>query len=112
MKVLASTDGLNNRQQYKLYKPVNGVSVKAVEDGTLITVSQWMYYEDLNYDGETVNVLSIFDETTGVTYQTNSDTFKREFDDMIYMLGEEGLQIIKKSGVTKSDRTFVTCVLA
>lgn len=112
MKVLASTEGLDNRQQYKLYKPVNPMSVKDVEDGTLITVSQWMNYEDTNHDGVIVNILSIFDETTGITYQTNSSTFTREFGDMQSLLGDEGLQIIKKSGVTKADRPFVTCVLA
>ncbi len=112
MKVLASTANLDNRQQYKLYKPVNPLSVKDVEDGTLIAVSQWMEYEDANQDGEVVTILAIYDESADITYQTNSSTFKREFDDMVQMLGDVDLTIIKKSGVTKSDRPFVTCVLA
>lgn len=112
MKVLASTAGIDNRQQYKLYKPANPVSVKDVPNDTVITVTLWMEYEDENADGEVVNVLSIYDDSAETTYQTNSATFRREFSDMVQMLGDEGLQIIKKSGVTKADRPFVTCVLA
>lgn len=112
MKVLASTAGIDNRQQYKLYKPLNPVSVKDVADGTVITVTMWMEYEDTNSDGEMVTILSIYDESAEKTYQTNSATLRREFADMVQILGDEGLQIVKKSGVTKADRPFVTCVLA
>lgn len=112
MKVLNSTAGIDKRQQYKLYKPANPVSVKEVPDDTVITVTLWMEYEDENADGEVVNILSIYDDSVEKTYQTNSATFQREFTDMVQMLGDDGLQIIKKSGVTKSDRPFVTCVLA
>lgn len=112
MKVLASRAGIDNRQQYKLYKPLNPVSVKDVADGTVITVTMWMEYEDTNSDGETVTILSIYDDSAEKTYQTNSATFRREFADMVQILGDEGLQIVKKSGVTKADRPFVTCVLA
>lgn len=112
MKVLASTAGIDNRQQYKLYKPATPVSMKDVPDDTLITVTLWMEYEDENSDGEMVTILSIYDDSAEKTYQSNSATFRREFADMVQMLGDEGLIIIKKSGVTKADRPFVTCVLA
>lgn len=112
MEILKSTKEMDKRTAYKMHKPENPLSIKNVEDGTPITVTRWMEYTDVNADGVEVTILAIYDDETNITYQTNSTTFRKEFDSMIDMLGDDDLTIIKKSGVTKSDRPYVTCVLA
>lgn len=112
MQIINSTKDMDKRTAYKMYKPENPVSIKNVEDDTRITVSRWMEYTDVNADGVEMNILAIYEESTNITYQSNSATFRKEFYNMIDMLGDEELEIIKKSGTTKSDRPYVTCVLA
>lgn len=70
---------------------------------------EYLEYKDTNAKGEEVEVLA-FKEKGGSVLSTISETFKREFME-IMDLGLTDVVIAKKTGKTKSNRDFVTCIL-
>ena len=70
---------------------------------------EYLEYEDINAKDEVVVVLA-FKTKDGQILSTISDTFKREFM-AIMDLGLKDVVIAKKTGKTKSNRDFITCVL-
>ena len=83
------------------------ILIKDLEDGEQITPAYYAEYVDTDKD---VEVLSIVDEEENV-YSTISETFKRNFWDIVDIFGDEGFTIKKISGVTKNGRPFVNCDL-
>lgn len=81
--------------------------IKDLEDGTEITPAYYANYNDSDKD---VEVLSIVDGD-GIVYSTVSETFKRNFWDIVDIFGDEDFTIKKISGTTKSGRQFVNCDL-
>lgn len=81
--------------------------IKDLEDGTEITPDYYANYNDSDKD---VEVLSIVDKE-GIVYSTVSETFKRNFWDIVDIFGDEDFTIKKISGTTKSGRQFVNCDL-
>lgn len=81
--------------------------IKDLEDGTEITPDYYANYNDSDKD---VEVLSIVDNE-GIVYSTVSETFKRNFWDIVDIFGDEEFTIKKISGTTKSGRQFVNCDL-
>ena len=69
----------------------------------------YLLYSDINAKDEVVEVLA-FKEKGGSILSTISDTFKREFM-AIMDLGLKDIVVAKKTGKTKSNRDFVTCLL-
>lgn len=81
--------------------------IKDLEDGETITPVYYAEYLDTDKD---VEVLSIVDAEENV-YSTISETFKRNFWDIVDIFGDEEFTIKKISGTTKSGRPFVNCDL-
>lgn len=85
-------------------------NVSEIPDMVNIEVTgEYLEYRDTNAKGEEVEVLS-FKEKGGSILSTISNTFKREFM-AIMDLGLKDIVIAKKTGKTKSNRDFITCVL-
>lgn len=85
-------------------------SMKDVEDGTSISVSGVLIFEDIKEDGEVVEVMSIITPDNQV-YSCQSATFKRAINDISNIMHGKQFSVIKTSGKTKAGRDFINCVL-
>lgn len=83
-------------------------TVKSIEDGTSIKVSEWCLFED-EKDGEATELLSFMTPEKKV-FCCQSKTFKRSFFDIQSLMGNN-FTIIKTSGETRNGRSFVNCIL-
>lgn len=116
MNILDSKKIDGELTKVELYKATKGdmISIKDVEDDTVINVIGYVEFEDTNKKtGENNQILSLIADD-GKIYATQSITFKENFFDMFEMFEEdvEFLPVIKTSGLTKADRPFVNCKLA
>ena len=98
-------------EQYLMTIAPSIQSVKDVEDGTYITVDGVLEFTDIKENtGEAVDVMSIITPDKRV-YSCQSATFKRSIRDISNIMNGKQFTVIKTSGVTKSGRDFVNCVL-
>lgn len=102
---------LTKKEIYAMTKSPEMVTLKNVDDNTLIEVDAYLRFADVKEStGEVVDLLSILDKD-GTVYCCQSDTFKREFEDICDIMEGEPFSIKKLSGTTKSGRGFITCSL-
>lgn len=96
-----------------LYSLTRGqsMSVKDVDDRTVITPAAFVVYEDTDKDGKMNEVLAIRDKESGEVFTTISPTFKRDFFDIVDFMGEDDYSIRTVHGTTKAGRDFVTCTM-
>lgn len=111
MEIKFASKELDKRSLY-LHTRGSAVSLKDVEDGTIIEPAEIVIYEDTNSKGETNLITSIIDKG-GNHFATNSKFFRDELS-VIYHLFEDGEDygIVVRKKVSKGGRTFVTCELA
>lgn len=107
--IIKSNKELTKRESYKL---TIDPSIKRMKDfiGVQIDVSAYCFYKDVNKDGKEVEVLSIMDKDGGVC-ATNSETFKRDFMNIVELMDGEEFAIEVISGESKAGREFITCTL-
>lgn len=98
-------------EQYLMTISPSIQSAKDVEDGTHITVDGILEFTDIKENtGEAVDVMSIITPDKQV-YSCQSATFKRSIRDISNIMNGKQFTVIKTSGVTKSGRGFINCVL-
>lgn len=98
-------------EQYLMTIAPSIQSAKDVEDGTHITVDGILEFTDIKENtGEAVDVMSIITPDKQV-YSCQSATFKRSIRDISNIMNGKQFTVIKTSGVTKSGRGFINCVL-
>lgn len=86
-------------------------SIKDIEDGTHITVDGVLEFTDIKENtGESDDIMSIITPDKEV-YCCQSATFKRSIHDISNIMNGKQFTVIKTSGVTKSGRDFINCVL-
>ena len=104
-----SMENVDGRTLYK-HTRNSSISMKDVEDGTIIDPVEIVVYEDENAKGEINTITSIID-ANGIHYTTNSRFFREELDTIYELMKPEAFQIRVKKNVSKAGRTFVTCEL-
>ena len=86
-------------------------SLKDVPDGTSITVSGIIEFNDVKETtGEVSEIVSIITPDKKV-YSAQSKTVKRSLSDIEKIMDGEQFAIIKTSGLTKAGRTFINVEL-
>lgn len=107
-----SNDEISKKDIFMMTKNQNIMTMKSIENGTEITVKQWVLFSDINCStDEEVTILSIMTED-GQVIATNSKSFMDMFFDIVEILEENnGFTIEKLGGKTKAGRYFVTCAL-
>lgn len=101
----------NKKELYILTKGVTK-SVQKLDDNELSVahpVRGYVLYTEENARMELVEVLAI--KTDGFVLSTISATFKKEFFDIVDIMGEEPFSIRVIKGQTRGGRTFYTCAL-
>jgi len=111
MEIIRTMRDLTKKELYHLTMSDTNISMKDIEDGEVLQVSNFAIYTDINSDGEEQTLLSM--QTDKGYVATNSATFRRNFEKIADLFdGEETLSIKKISGQTKAGRPFVNCTLA
>lgn len=108
--IISESREFNKIERYLMTKSPAITSIKDVEDNTSIPVSGYIVFEDENKDGDINTILSIITPDNKV-YSAQSQTFRDSLMDIDELMNGESYSIIKISGVTKSGRPFVNCVL-
>lgn len=97
-------------EEYLMTVAPSIISMKDVEDGTVIPVDGTISFMDTKEDGEESDILSIITPDKKV-YSLQSQTFKRSLNDIIGIMGEQKFSIVKISGKTNAGRDFINCIL-
>lgn len=100
----------NKVEVYRMTLDNNIISCKDLEDDTEIEVAGFMEFIDTKDNGEETTVFSIL-ATDGKVYACTSKTFARNVREISEVFEGEPFTIIKKSGVTKSNKPFIMAVL-
>ena len=115
MKITEKSKEFTKDELYRMTKSPSVTSVKALEDGTIITPRGWLEFDDENAKGETSYMLSIIGEDAfgqETVWTCQSQTFKNNFMDLWILFDGEPFTLKKISGVTKAGRDYVNCDLA
>lgn len=110
MNILEQSRELTKVELYLMTKNPACISVSNVADSTVINVSAFLVYEDINSKGETVELLSILTPDNKV-YACQSATFKKSFKDIADIADGDEFAVVKVSGTTKAGRPYINCVL-
>ena len=111
MKIIKTyPEALSNKQKYQLTMSPKTRKMKDAK-GTVLEISAWCVYVDVDKEGEERQVLSIL-TPEGETYATNSPTFADDFGKMCEVFGAELTAIEVISGMSKAGREFITCAYA
>lgn len=113
LKITLTSKEFTAREQWKLTRDAGILKMSDIE-GQSIQPTEYCIYEDTNAEGEEQTLLSVLTDE-GLVYATNSETFRREFIDMMDTFKNAG-EVIPKitvmGGTTKSNRHYITCALA
>lgn len=112
VKIVNKSQDFSSLEVYKMTKSRNLNTLKNLEDGAKLEVAGFMEWEDVNEEtGETTQLMSLL-TTDGTTYVTQSDTFKRDFFDIVEIF-EHSFPITLEHGVskTKAGREYHYCAV-
>ena len=111
MEIITKNKELTKQEIYFLTKAQDVMKMKDAVD-SVVELSAWVIYTDVNADGEEVELFSMR-TVDGETYATNSATFIRAFRDILDIFAPEEVTKLKiMSGTSKNNRQFVTCAYA
>ena len=111
MEIIITNKELTKQEIYFLTKAQDVMKMKDAVD-SVVELSAWVIYTDVNADGEEVELFSMR-TVDGETYATNSATFIRAFRDILDIFAPEEVTKLKiMSGTSKNNRQFVTCAYA
>lgn len=108
MELLKTNKELSKKEIYFLTKTQDSQKMTEAADQEL-ELTSWAIYKDHNADGEEVELFSMRTDENE-TFATNSPTFIRAFREILDIFQPEEVKKIKvMNGVSKNNRTFVTC---
>lgn len=111
--IKTNIDRNDKREIYRLTKSKSEM-VQGAPDGMSVPVVKWALYNDPKEqkDGSLRDnqVLSFIDQA-GVKYSTVSQTFIREFLDIVMIMEPDPFAVIIIHGKTKAGKDFVSCEL-
>lgn len=79
--------------------------------GSKVEVTSWVIYEDQKDDGSDTTITAILD-ADGEAHATNSRVFRKDFENIIDIFGDDFGSLEVVGGISKAGRDYVTCVYA
>lgn len=104
-----SSDNLDKRSLY-IHTRGSSISLKDVDDGTVLDPLEIVVYEDENSKGDLQTITSVI-TVDGKHYATNSRFFREELGNIFNIMAPDPFKIIVRKNISKAGRTFVTCEL-
>lgn len=105
-----SSESLDKRSLY-IHTRASAISIKDVDDGTVLDPLEIVVYSDTNSKDEEVIITSII-TTDGKHYATNSRFFREELGVIWELMKPDPFKLVVRKSKSKNGRTFVTCELA
>ena len=102
---------LTKVEKYRMTLDNDIISCKDLEDGAEIEVVAFCEFEDSKDNGQTETVFSIL-AADGSVYACTSKTFARNVKEIADIFEGEPFKIVKRSGVTKTNKPFIMACLA
>lgn len=118
MKIIETSRDFTAKEIYNMTQDKAVLSVKNVPTDSILHVNGYVLFEDTNKDGENSEILSIIGANADgevEVWACQSATFKRSFMDIVEIVKqsgmnlEDGIDIQKLDGESKSGRAFVDC---
>lgn len=118
MKIIQTSRDFTAKEIYNMTQDKAVISVKNVPTNSILHVNGYVVFEDTNKDGDISDILSIIGENDNgevEVWACQSATFKRSFMDIVEIITqsgmnlEDGLDIQKLDGESKSGRSYVDC---
>lgn len=118
MKILQTSRDFSAKEIYKMTQDKAVISVKNVPTNSILHVNGYVFFEEENKDGNTTEILSLIganDNGEVEVWACQSATFKCSFMDIVDIIKqsgmniEDGVDIQKLDGETKSGRAYVDC---
>lgn len=118
MKILNASRDFSPKEIYNMTQDKAVISVKNVPTNSILHVNGYVIFQDTNTKGETSEILSLIgtnDDGQIEVWACQSETFKRSFMDIVdiitqsHMTIEDGVDIQKLDGESKSGRPYVDC---
>lgn len=96
-----------------VYKMMKSPDVKKMSDAedSILEVKSWLKYSDVDSKTGEVKEILTLETVDGKMFGTVSDTFKREFEDMVSFFGDDVGAIRVIGGTSKAGRKFITCMV-
>lgn len=105
MTILMQSENLTPRDIYNMSKNISSEPVSNIEDGSTITVNQYLIVERSELDKPKILYFTTNDNRI---YATNSSPFITEFEDIIMTFGTvTAIKVFRQK--SKSNRTYHTC---
>lgn len=110
--IKTSNDNMTAKDLYDMIRSPGIIKMSTVPDDETLYVLAYVLREDVNKDGEPVQILSIKD-ADGVVYGTNSGTFIKDFLDILALCENAGVTLNAvqvRHSQSKNGRSFIQCV--
>lgn len=111
INIIEQSKEFSKVELYLLTASPEVVSMKTVEDNTVIPIDGYIIYEDTKENGDNVTIMAI-KSTDNQFYGLQSQTFIRSLKEINSLMAGESYSIKKISGVTKGGRDYINCVLS
>lgn len=113
MTITKTSRDLTGVERYSMTLDPEIKTVKGLEDGTVLNVTAWLQFEDVDSKTGETNYLTAFLTDEGTAYAVQSKTFVESFMTIWDMFKDVNptVSIIKISGVSKGGRDYVNCTL-
>lgn len=114
--IINSSSALDTYTEYDLIDSPAIVSLKNIENKSLICVGSWVKYRTADSAGNEITCISVQDANTGEVFSGQSATFRESFEDIIDRISdmEEGsdmffIEVLHRT--SKSGRDYLICAL-
>ena len=110
--IKTSNDNMTAKDLYDMVRSPEILKMSSISVDETLYVLAYVLREDVNKDGEPVQILSIKDED-GVVYGTNSCTFIKDFFDILELCEQAGTPLNAVHVLhsqSKNGRPFIQCV--
>lgn len=105
MNILAKSEGLNNREVYKITQSGDALKIKD-NVGRVFTITDYIHYEDADTSSGELRELAAFKTEEGEYFATNSATCIRSLMKMVETFGLPVTDVEIVQGTSRSGRTY------
>lgn len=114
--IIKSSGNLDTYSEYDLIESPAIVSLKNVENKSLICVGAWVKYLTIDGEGNKITCISVQDANTGEVFSGQSATFRETFEDVTDRVSDMDevpemffIEVLHRT--SKSGRDYLICAL-
>lgn len=109
MNIIREPKNIDKMTIYKMTKSPDIKGFRDISEDETVKVTDSLIYSEVNSEGKEVEILSLL--TDKGVFAGNSGTVRRNFDEIIDIVGTDEFIAHFKKGVSKNGREFIQLVL-